>query len=150
MNRMLSLILLVSACASDGDSVDVSNRDPRCVAACTQREPAYEGVGRVCNNESRGQCLDQCEARIASLPTVCQSCLVEKACFGPEGCDDDDITFPSCTNNTCTVTSSFGSCTFNANDEAARLRCYQQVDPRRESTCTAEFRPTTECANVCT
>jgi len=38
---------------------------------------------------------------------------------------------------------------FNPNDEAARLKCYQQVDPRREATCTSKFRPTTECAAVC-
>ena len=45
--------------------------------------------------------------------------------------------------------SEFGSCTYGVNDEAAKLKCYQQTDPRREVTCTPMFRPTTECATVC-
>jgi len=157
MTRTTSLVLsvlslcVVVACASDGDpgDLDVSSRDPRCVAACTQPEPRYAGVGEVCNAASRVQCLDVCESRIASLMTVCQNCLVEGACFGPDGCDEDVVLGGSCTNNTCTITSEFGTCSYMTNDEAGKLKCYQQVDPRREVTCESEFRPTTQCASVC-
>jgi hypothetical protein len=34
-------------------------------------------------------------------------------------------------------------------DIAKRDACFKQVDPRRETTCNAIFRPTTECATVC-
>lgn len=143
-------LLVIAACAGDGtsDEVDVSGRDPRCVSACTDPEPRYPGVGEVCDATSRVQCLDECETRISNLATVCQNCLVEEACFGPNGCYGDDIG-GSCINNTCTVMSEFGTCSFDVNDEAAKVMCYQQVDPRREVSCTPSFRPTTECASVC-
>ena len=153
MKRMMSTVLCVVplvvliACAGE-DGVDVSDRDARCVAACTAEEPRYEGVGKICDAASRVQCLDECETRIAGVSTVCQNCLVEDACFGPDGCYGDDVGL-SCINNTCTVSSEFGTCSFNPNDEAAKLKCYQQVDPRREATCTSRFQPTSECAAVC-
>lgn len=146
---LVPLVMLV-ACAGDDapDDVDVSGRDPRCVSACTAPEPRYEGAGRVCDAGSHVQCLDECETRIANLPTVCQNCLVEEACFGPEGCFGIEVP-DACNNNMCTITSEFGTCSFTADDEAGKLKCYQQVDPRREVSCTAAFRPTTECAGVC-
>lgn len=148
MNRSCILLLVLVACTSN-EGVDVSDRDPRCVTACTGSEPPDEGVGRVCDAASREQCLDECEARIANVTPICQSCLVERACFGPDGCFGDDGPGGTCTNDICTISSEFGSCTFNLGDQAGRLRCYQQVDPRREVACTPAFRPTTECASVC-
>ncbi len=144
----LCAVVLV-ACTGDGAGVDLANRDARCVSACTASEPRYEGSGRVCSTASRERCLDECEARIAGVPTVCQSCLAEDACFGPDGCEDAIDIGGQCNNNTCTITSMFGTCTFDSRDEASKQRCYQQVDPRREVACEAEFRPTTECAAVC-
>jgi len=154
MNRYSSvfalfLVLCVAACAGDDSDVDTSDRDPRCVSACTAPEPHYDGVGQICDAASRVQCLDECETRIANVTPLCQTCLVEEACFGPDGCFGDDGPGGFCTNDTCTLTSEFGMCSYNVNDEAAKVRCYQQVDPRREVSCSSTFRPTTECASVC-
>ena len=65
MNHFSVLILFtIAACGGTGDdSLDLSSRDPRCVAACPETMPAHDGVGRVCDTASRGQCLDECEAR---------------------------------------------------------------------------------------
>lgn len=146
---LLALVVAsLAACGtSSPDGVDVSDRDPRCVSACPVTMPYYEGAGRVCNAASREQCLDECEARIAGVSSICQSCLVEEAEFSPDG--SDGVGFSNCTNTSCTITTEFGTCTYPVNDQAAQMKCYQQVDPRREVTCTAEFRPTTECATVC-
>jgi hypothetical protein len=142
---MCLVVLCMGACAGDGDDVDLSSRDPRCVSACSAPEPPYEGIGAVCDAASRVQCLDECEARIANVTPICQTCLVEDADFGTDG----EGAGGYCTNNTCTLTSEFGSCTYTSGDQAAELRCRQQVDPRREVSCTASFRPATECASVC-
>jgi hypothetical protein len=148
---LLAPFLALAACAGDGSGdLDLASRDPRCVSACTAPEPRYANAGEVCNTASREQCLDECETRIADLATVCQNCLVEDACFGPDGCYGGGITSGSCYNNTCTISSEFGSCTYNSTDEAQKQKCYEQVDPRREVTCTSEFRSATECASVCT
>jgi hypothetical protein len=96
------------------------------------------------------RCLDECETRIATVTTVCQNCLVEDACFGPDGCHGSGGPLGTCSDTTCTVTSDFGTCTFPVGDEAAQLKCLQQVDPRREVSCKASFRATTQCASVCT
>jgi hypothetical protein len=144
--------LFLVACASDGgpdEELDVSDRDPRCVSACTAPEPRYQGVGGVCDAGSRTRCLDECETRIANLATVCQSCLTEEACFSPRGCSGDDGPSYACNNGTCTLMSEFGMCTFTYGDMAGELRCRQQTDPRRDVSCIATFRPTTQCASVC-
>jgi hypothetical protein len=137
------------ACGSDGSGLDLSSRDPRCVASCPQTMPEYDGVGAVCDTPSRVQCLDECEARIAGLATVCQSCLLEHACFDPDGCFGP-INAGDCTQTTCTLTSDFGTCSYQIGDHAAELACLKTVDPRRSVTCQATFRPATECASVCT
>ena len=146
-----SLVLMstLAACSGEGAELDLADRDPRCVAACPETMPEYDGAGEVCDSASRAQCLDECEARIAGVSSLCQSCLVENACFDPGGCFSGDGPSGTCLNDTCTISSQFGTCSFNVNDQAAKLRCYQQVDPRREVACTAEFQPTTECAMVC-
>lgn len=150
MNSKASLLLAfaLAACAGDGHDLDLSARDPRCIAACPETMPPYQNAGSVCDSPSRALCLDECEARIAGVSTVCQSCLVEDSCFSP-GCDDRGGVGGTCINDTCTISSEFGTCTFNVNDEAQKQRCYQQVDPRREVACAVEWRPTTECASVC-
>ena len=147
---VLCIAFMVAACGTSGGpgDLDLDKRDPRCVAACPETMPQYEGVGRVCDSASRVQCLDECEARIAGLKTVCQSCLLEKACFAPGGCFGD-VGDGSCTETTCTLTSDFGTCTYPVGDQAAHLMCMQKIDPRRSVTCQAEFRPTTDCASVC-
>jgi hypothetical protein len=149
---LLALVLasLFACGTSSPDDVDLAGRDPRCVAACPATEPRYEGVGRVCNAASREQCLDECEVRIAGVSSLCQSCLADEACFAPDGdgCGSDDISL-GCTPTTCTVYGELGTCMYPVGDDAAELRCYQQVDPRREVTCSAEWRPTTDCATVC-
>jgi len=151
MKRILLLCSLF-ACgtnnATDGSEVDTSNRDPRCVAACPVTMPETDGVGPVCDAASRSQCLDQCEARIAGLPTLCQSCLLESSCFDPGGCFGIEEG-GSCDQSTCTLTSQFGSCSYPTDDQAGRLACLKVVDPRREVACTPSFQPTTKCASVC-
>jgi hypothetical protein len=145
----IAFTFVVLGCGGGGSGdVDLPSRDPRCISACPETKPPYEGVGRVCDTASRAQCLDECEARIAGLATVCQNCLVEKSCFGPEGCFGDSPS-GSCTETTCTLTSEFGSCSYPVDDQAARLMCMQKVDPRRSVACAPEFRPTTDCASVC-
>lgn len=150
MNCRIVVVLGLLVGCGTSDGVDTSDRDPRCVSACPATMPRYEGVGRVCNAASREQCLDECETRIAGVSPICQSCLVEEACFSPDGdgCSGDDVSI-GCTQTTCTAYGEFGTCMYPVGDEAAKLRCYQQVDPRREVTCAPEFRPATECASVC-
>jgi hypothetical protein len=148
MNRFIVILLATAACGSSADAPDLSNRDPRCVSACPETMPQYDGVGRVCDAPSRVQCLDECEARIAGLPTVCQNCLVEDACFGPTGCFGTQ-TDGSCTETTCTLTSEFGTCSYPVDDQAAYVACLQKVDPRRTVSCEASFKEATKCASVC-
>lgn len=148
MTRSFILLVFLLACSGD-DGVDVSSRDPRCVSACTSSEPPHEGIGRVCDTASFAQCLDECEARLAGVAPICQNCLVERACLEPGGCALNTDPVPTCMNDLCTVETQFGSCMFAREDQAARLECYRQVDPRREVTCIPTFRPATECASVC-
>ena len=62
---------------SDEELLDLANRDPRCVSACTEVEPDVMGAGDSCNTTSRVQCLDECEVRIAGTSTVCANCGYE-------------------------------------------------------------------------
>ena len=144
----LCVVLVACGGAAGDDGVDTTNRDPRCISACPETMPQYAGVGAVCDTASRGQCLDECEARIAGLPTVCQNCLLEDSCFGPDGCFGGQ-TSGSCNETTCTLESDFGTCTYATSDMAAHLACMQKVDPRREVSCTPSFQSTTKCATVC-
>lgn len=153
MNRFqLLVVCFLAACGGttgdDGSNVDTSHNDPRCVAACPETMPQYAGVGAVCDSASRAQCLDECEARIAGVPTLCQSCLLEDACFDPGGCFSIE-TGGSCDQTTCTLTSEFGTCSYPTDDQAGRLDCMKVVDPRREVACTPTFQSTTKCASVC-
>ncbi|MEO8551288.1 MAG: hypothetical protein ABI678_15000 [Kofleriaceae bacterium] len=137
------------ACGGGANTdLDLASRDPRCLSACPESMPEHAGVGAVCDTASRAQCLDECEARIAGLPTVCQNCLVEDACFGPDGCFGSD-SGGFCDETSCTLESEFGTCTYAVSDQAARLACLQKVDPRREVSCPAEFRSATKCETVC-
>jgi hypothetical protein len=148
MKRFLYVVFAIGCAGQPG--VDLSSRDPRCIAACPETMPQYDGVGPVCDTASRVQCLDECEARIKGLPTVCQNCLVDNASFGPS---DLVVNSMSCTvtstSSTCTLTSDFGMCSYSGDDHAAYLACLQKVDPRRTVACEGQFRPTTECASVC-
>lgn len=137
-------ILFIAACGTSNDPPDVTKYDARCVAACPESMPRYDGVGAVCDSASRVACLDECSARIAGLPTQCQNCLVEDASFGSYSEAGE-----SCTNSTCTMTSQFGTCSYQVDDQAARIACLQKVDPRREVTCEASFKAATKCATVC-
>jgi hypothetical protein len=150
--KLLKAILFITlaGCAANSDHVDTSDHDPRCVAACPETMPEVPNAGAVCNAASRTQCLDECEARIAGLPSLCQSCLLEKACFDP-GCGSGNVSIgESCDGTTCTIETQFGSCTYTPGDQASYDACLPKVDPRREVTCEVDFRPTTECATVCT
>lgn len=148
--KLLSLFLFLAACTSNSSKVDTSEYDPRCVAACPETMPDVPNAGPVCDAASRTQCLDECQVRIAGLANVCQSCLLEKACFDP-GCGSGGTTTGgSCNETTCTIESEFGSCTYPTNDDAAYRACLVKIDPRREVTCAVKFRPTTECAALCT
>lgn len=143
------LTCLLFACGGGADTdLDLGNRDPRCVAACPETMPSHPDIGPICDAASRTQCLDQCEARIAGLSTVCQNCLVEDACFDP-GCGSDDGSPVFCDETSCTISSSLGSCTYRQDDDAMRDNCERQINPRREIACAASFQPTTKCASVC-
>ena len=149
--RSALVILAVSlfGCGGGASDPDFGDADPRCVSACTDVPPAIDGAGDVCNTASRAACIDECEARIAGVMTVCASCLLEETCFDPEGCDDRPSDPITCDPNGCTITGRNGSCTFPQGDEEAAADCERQVNPRREVACTAEFRPTTECSTEC-
>jgi hypothetical protein len=146
--KLASFLCLVVACGGANPDLDIDSRDPRCVAACPETVPEHDNIGPICNAASRGQCLDECEARIAGLPTVCQNCLVEDACFDP-GCGSGDVSFDSCDQTSCTIESDLGTCTYAISDQAARLACLAKVDPRREVSCAAGFRSATKCETVC-
>lgn len=148
MTKLAMVLMVVAACAGD-DGVDLDSYDPRCVTACTDAPPPLDGAGDVCDTASRKTCLDSCAVRIAGVTTVCASCLLEDACFDPNGCDDVISPGDQCTNNTCTRTGRAGSCSYPANDSAARDNCERQVNPRREVACTVEFAPVSTCASSC-
>lgn len=149
--KMTSLVLVVAAFGcSGGGGEDLADRDPRCVAACTDDPPQIDGAGDVCNTDSRVQCLDECEARIAGVTTVCANCLVEDACFDPGGCDDRGVQIADCNSSgQCTITGRVGSCTYPMGNQTALENCERQVDPRREVACTAKFQATSACASSC-
>ena len=142
---VLVVSCVVAACGGE-PSLDLDEHDPRCVAACPETMPPEPGVGEVCDSASRAQCLDECEVRIAGLPSLCQSCLLEESYFAPPGRGID-----SCdgNTNTCTIRTELGSCTFPYGDEAKERDCWKMVNPRRETTCKARWRGATECASVC-
>jgi hypothetical protein len=148
LSALVLTLLAASACGGGDDDLDLSSRDPRCVAACPETTQSIEGVGDLCNTSSRTLCLDTCEARIAGQMPTCQTCLTEDACFDPEGCDDVVID-TGCNNGTATATGWNGTCNYPCGDMAARTNCLKQVSPTREVACTAEFKPTSECASVC-
>jgi hypothetical protein len=144
--------LLVVAClvgCGGGASTSLEDRDPRCVSACTDDLPEIDGAGDVCSSASQSACLDECEARIAGVASLCASCLVEDACFDPSGCDDVVIINDCDSNGQCTITGRNDSCSYQADNEAARVACEKQVNPRREVACEAEFRSTSECSSEC-
>jgi hypothetical protein len=147
--RSLALVaVLMFGCGGGGMTPE--GGDPRCVSVCTDDPPPVEGAGDVCNSASQANCIDECEARIAGVVTVCASCLLEDACLDPEGCGPvitDDVFCDG--SGECTVTGREGSCTFPADDTAALEDCQRQVNPRREVACTAEFRSTSECSTEC-
>lgn len=149
MKTLAILLAMVGAGCADDGGVDLDNYDARCVTACTDDPPRVEGAGDVCNSASRTQCLDECTARIAGVATVCASCLVEDACFDPGGCDGDVSLPDQCSNDSCTMTGRNGSCSYAANDAAARDNCERQVNPRREVACTVDFLPVSVCASSC-
>jgi hypothetical protein len=140
--------LLFAACGGDDADLDLSSRDPRCVAACPETVQQIDGVGDICNTASRALCLDTCEARIAGVMPACQTCLTEESCFDPDNCDDQ-VGQGCGPDGKDTVTGWNGTCTYTCSDMAARINCLKQVEPTREVACTAEFRPTSECASVC-
>jgi len=137
------------ACGGGGEALDLGDRDPRCVSACAPREPSIEGTGAVCDTESQVRCLDECEARIAGTMTTCASCLVEEACLTTSSRCEDVSEPDFCTNEGCTTQGPEGSCSYPPGDQAAYEDCRRQVDPRREVSCTAIFRPSAECAELC-
>src|SRR5437763_16346734 len=104
MMRLFFAIALLAACGAD-DPLDLSHRDARCGSSCPATMPPVEGAGDVCSITSRAQCLDECEARIANVPTVCSNCLLDNAHFAPPA---SDATMPGCGGgtggSTCTVT----------------------------------------------
>jgi hypothetical protein len=140
--RALYVFLALAGC---GASNPTANRDPRCLADCPETMPPTAGVGDVCSESSRVQCLDECEARIAMVSTVCANCLLENATFAP-------VTFNQGGGGgggTCTATGWNGTCPYTCGDNAAYMTCLLQVSPRRTVDCTAKFRPTTECSSLC-
>lgn len=150
MRSILFVVSLVAACGggSGGGDPDLADRDPRCVSACTDNPPAIDGAGDVCNTGSRVDCLDECEARIAGVPNTCATCLLEDACFNPGGCNDVSVPV-FCDQDECTIEGREGSCSFPPGDEAAQEDCERQVNPRREVTCSVDFRPISECETFC-
>ena len=148
--RTLFFVRVVAAagCSDDG-GVDLDDYDARCVAACTDDPPSVSGAGDVCDTASRQACLDTCTARIEGVATVCATCLLEDACFDPDGCRGEDGGGDECSSSVCTRTGREGSCTYPPNDTAARDACERQVNPRREVACTAEFEPVSQCASSC-
>ena len=155
MRLMLLIPLVLAACGGDDGDLDLDNRDARCVSACPATMQDIEGVGEICSTASRGDCLDACEARIAGLASTCQTCLLEDACFDPDGggdgnsCGGDDGVPVNCQNGMATVSGWGGSCTYACTDAAARDTCLKQVQPTKEVACTPEWRPVTECSSVC-
>ncbi len=149
MRFSLVLVAMVFGCGGGSSDPNFDNRDPRCVSACTDDPPSIEGAGDVCTTASQVDCVDECEARIAGVMTVCASCLLEDACFDPKGCGPVIVDPPNCDQTECTITGRNGSCSFPVGNEAAAEDCERQVNPRREVACTPDFRSTSECENVC-
>jgi len=150
MNKLgLAVLVVLAFGCGDSGGVDLANRDPRCVVACTDTPPLTDGAGDVCNTDSRVTCLDDCEARIAGVMTVCANCLLENACFDPSGCRDVGIGDNCNQNMQCTITGRVGSCTYTYGNTAMQQACERQVNPRREVACTATFQATSRCTQQC-
>ncbi len=143
----VTTLVLASGCGSGSDADPYTDADPRCAAVCAIDEPAVEGAGDVCSEDSAAACVDQCEARIVDVSTVCATCLLEETSFGDEvlpgshWCDGDTLR--------CTIEGRNGSCNYSYGDQAGLENCLRQVYPRREVDCDVDFRPVNDCAEVC-
>jgi hypothetical protein len=140
---LVPITLFLVACGGDDP---FANADPRCAATCAIIAPDVDGAFDICDRDSAGACVDQCQARIAGVETVCASCLLEDAYFGTGGDDgfvDCDI------NGNCTIEGRTGTCTYQQGNTASWEQCMRQVYPRREVACQVSFDPVTACATVC-
>lgn len=76
MRKLIFFALVMSGCASDEGGMDLDHHDARCVAACkTTAWDEGSMMTRECSSGSVDRCLDECEARIAGLPPLCQTCV---------------------------------------------------------------------------
>ena len=85
----LLAIVLAAGCGGGGDPLE--SADPRCSAICMPEEPAIEGAFDVCSGASVEGCVEQCEARIADLESLCATCLLEDADFSREDAEEDAV-----------------------------------------------------------
>lgn len=139
---------MIGAACGVGCGTSTGATDPRCQTLCAVKQPALSGAYDVCSDASAAACAQDCTARIAGQKTVCQSCLLEKACFKPGGCGATSSD-AGCNNGQCTITGRVGSCTYPAGDQAAADNCIRQVYPRRTVECAPTYRSVTECAALC-
>lgn len=142
--RLFFLLLPVVAIAScdPGESAV----DPRCEVLCVIAPPAIDGAGDICSQVSAEACIAECDARVADVPALCATCLLEEACFD---CEDDSPAPVLCDPSGCVLSGREGDCTYPENDSAAYEDCQRQVNPLREVSCSADYRPVIECAALC-
>lgn len=146
--------LLGCALAACGNEEVPGTGDPRCEQICEIELPEYEGVGDVCSASARATCLAECAVRIEGVSTLCASCLLESAHWGPTSDYFDENLFcipgDECSNLHCTADGPGGTCSFCLEDQDARLACYRTAFPRTETdACQSYYRPVMGCAELC-
>ena len=146
MSPVRLFLIVVCSLIALGCGTDDALDDPRCAALCVIAPPAIEGAGDICSQVSADGCIAECNARIEGNPTLCASCLLEDACFD---CEDGPSLPPFCDAGTCEISGREGTCSFPEGDNEAYEACERQVNPLREASCSAEYRPVVECAALC-
>lgn len=143
--RLYLAVVIGLSLASCGE--EDAPADPRCAALCAIASPTIEGAGDICSQVSAEACIAECNARIVGTPALCASCLLEEACFFD--CGDDAGDPVVCDVGGCELSGREGTCTYPDGDIAAYEACQRQVNPLREVSCTADYRPVVECAALC-
>lgn len=150
----------VAECSSvcEGDLAVPYQRtvDPRCEQLCRDEPPSLDGAYEVCSAASVAACRTQCQQRITGVASLCASCLLEDSSFpGPEArpspgsfCEPSDLCPEG--GSRCTL-EGFGdaACEYCEGDQEAWEACVRQIFPRTEVECTPDFRPVTECEQLC-
>ncbi|MCA9519600.1 MAG: hypothetical protein KC609_01445 [Myxococcales bacterium] len=137
------LLLFVVGCSKTGSS-DADAVDPLCESLCETAPPKLDDAFKVCSAASVEACRTTCDDLVRDYIPICGSCRLEGASFSTgetvdESCDADGL---------CTIRNGAG-CQYPNGDSAQRDACYRTLFPREEVECEPQFRPLSDCADLC-